>query len=57
MLLKRLLIEREGRAKEPIQVKDEMGRREEMRGKVGVLEGEKEGIKRTVTAGEEKANN
>jgi len=57
VLLKRLLIEREGRAKEPIQVKDEMGRREEMRGKVGVLEGEKEGIKRTVTAGEEKANN
>ena len=56
VLLKRLLIESEGRVKELMQTNDEMGRRgEQMKGKVGVLEGEKEAIKRTVAEAEEKA--
>ncbi|CUS07034.1 unnamed protein product [Tuber aestivum] len=56
VLLKRLLIESEGRVKELMQANDEMGRRgEQMRSKVGVLEGEKEAIKRTVAEAEEKA--
>ena len=56
VLLKRLLIESEGRVKELMQANDEMGRRgEQMKGKVGVLEGEKEAIKRTVAEAEEKA--
>ena len=56
VLLKRLLIESEGRVKELMQANDEMGRRgEQMKGKIGVLEGEKEAIKRTVAEAEEKA--
>ncbi|PUU77712.1 hypothetical protein B9Z19DRAFT_1127964 [Tuber borchii] len=46
VLLKRLLIESEGRIKELMQANYEMGRRgERMKSKVGVLEGEKEAIK------------
>ena len=56
--LKRQLIEREGYIKELMLVNDEMGRRgEQMKGKVGVLEGETEAIKPTVTEAEEKAKN
>ncbi|KAG0632638.1 hypothetical protein HOY80DRAFT_1045113 [Tuber brumale] len=56
VLLKRLLIESEGRVKELMQANDEIGRRgEQMKGKVGVLEGEKEAIKRTVAEAEAKA--
>ena len=55
---KRLLIESEVRVKELMQVNDEMGRREEqMKGKVGALEGEVETIKKTVTEAEAKAKN
>ena len=56
ILLKRLRIESEGRVKELIQTNDEISRSgERMKGKVGVLEGEKKVIKRTVAEAEEKA--
>jgi len=56
VLLKQLLIEGERRVKELMQTNDEIGRcGEQMKGKVGVLEAEKEAIKRTVAETEEKA--
>ena len=56
ILLKRLRIKSEGRVKELIQTNDEISRSgERMKGKVGVLEGEKKVIKRTVAEAEEKA--
>lgn len=55
-LLKRLLIESEGRVKELMQANDELARRgEHVKENIGALEGEKEAIRRTVTEAEERA--
>ena len=55
LVLKIMMIEAKGRLKQPMQVSHEMSRRgEQMKGKVGILEGQKEAIKRTVTEAEEK---
>jgi len=49
------MIEGNGRVQQPMQVNHEMGRPgEHMQRKVGILEGEKEAIKRTVPEAEEK---
>jgi len=53
-LLERLFMESEGRVEELMQVNDEMGKHgEEMKARVGVLEGEKEAVEHTATEAEE----
>ena len=55
LLLKILKIEGKGLVKQPMQANHEMSRPgDQMKGKVGILEGEKEAIKLTVTEAEEK---